>query len=335
MISFLKQKIWFFILGLIVFLWCWAPFINVVESAPPKYEKDFSSHLENYVLESERFNVSSSKTLRENIADMFYPRTNKWDSAIYLVIRDITLWVMILFLVRAWASLLLNKKPEEARKHLSSLLYIMLWWVFVYGANRLFWEVFNFNGDDFTSTSDWSWLQWFTNTLIWKVFFLVLSAIKAAAFFIAIIMTAVTGFKVMAAWDWEKWKKLVKWLVNVVVALLVIKWVDFVYYLAADSSNFVENASNFIINVAKLFGWLYGVITVIMVIVAWYLYITDGWTWSNFKQASNVLINILLSALVLFGFLLIVYQIFAEFQTWWDAVTDTETALLNITKIYV
>lgn len=325
MISHIKHKIWFLMLGLLVLIWCCLPSTNFVEASPPKYEKNFSSHLNDYVLWADKFKVKSSNTLRQNILNMFYPSGEGADSAIYKIIRNITLWVMIIFFVWAGASLLLNKKPEEARKHLYSLLYIMLWWVFVYGANRLFWDVFNFwrTSDTFTLGNS-TWLQWFTDSLIGRVFFLVLSAIKAAAFFIAIIMTVVTGFRVMAAGEWEKWKKLVKWLINVVVALLVIKWVDFIYYLAADSSSFVENTSNLIINVAKLFGWLYGVIIVIMVIVAWYLYITDGWTWSNFKKASNLLVNILLSALVLFGFLLIVYQIFAEFQPWWDAVTNIE-----------
>jgi hypothetical protein len=150
--------------------------------------------------------------------------------------------------------------------------------------------------------------------------FVILSAIKAFAFFLAIIMIVVTWFKVIAAWEWEKWKKLLKWIINVVVALLIIKWVDFIYYLAADSSTFVKNASDFIINIAKVFGYLYWVIIVIMVIVSWYLYITDGWSGDRFKKAGNILINILLSALVLFAFLLITYQIFAEFQTWWDAL---------------
>ena len=336
MISFLKQKIWFFMLGILVILWCCLLLPNSAKAAAPQFERDYSSHLWDYVLSSSRFGVKSDNTLRENIADMFYPRTSKWESAIYLVIRDITLWVMILFFVRAGASLLLNKKPDEAKKHLYSLLYIMLWWVLVYGASRLFGGVFSFNAESFTMGE--SGLKWFTDSIIGKVAFLVLSTIKAAAFFLAIIMTAVTGFKVMAAWEWEKWKKLVKWLINVVVALLVIKWVDFIYYLAADSSHFVENASNFIINVAKIFGWLYWIVTVIMVIVAWYLYITDGWSGSNFKKASNLLINIMLSALVLFGFLLIVYQIFAEFQTWGDAVTSPEGTtgfLWNIAKLSV
>ena len=336
MISFLKHKIGIFILGLLVIFGFCTPFINSVEAKTLQYETDFSSRLRGWTLWSDRFKVDSNKTLRENIVNMFYPRAGNDASAIYVVIRDITLWVMILFFVWTWASLLLNRKPEDAKKHLYSLLYIMLWWVFVYGANRLFWDVLHFNADQFTAQVDnETGMGAFTNTIIWRVFFLVLSAIKAAAFFLAIIMTAVTGFRVMAAWDGEKWKKLVKWLVNVVAALLVIKWVDFIYYLAADSSNFVQNASNFIINVAKVFGWLYWIVTVIMVIVAWYLYITDGWSWSNFKKASNLLINIMLSALVLFGFLLIVYQIFAEFQPWWDAVVDSEITLLNAVKMYV
>ena len=337
MISFLRKKIWLFRLGLMVILGCWLLLSSSAGAVAPQYERDFSSHLGDYVLRSDKFWVDSDKSLRENIAHMFYPNA-KNGSVIYNIIRDITLWVMILFFVWAWASLLLNKKPDEAKRHLYSLLYIMLWWVLVYWANRLFWGVFKFN-ENFTQTVDWSWLEWFTKTFIWRVAFLVLSAIKAAAFFFAIIMTAITGFKVMAAWEWEKWKKLVKWLINIVVALFVIKWVDFIYYLAADSNHFVENASNFIINVAKLFGWLYGIVTVIMVIVAWYLYITDGWSGSNFKKASNLLINIMLSALVLFGFLLIVYQIFAEFQPWWDAVTSEgsggQTTFLMVDKDYV
>lgn len=326
----LKQKIIVWFLSLMAIAG-WVLYIpNFTEAAAaPIFKQGFSSLIDDYVIKQSKVWVDKEKSLGDNIKSMFYPKT--WgESVMYEVIRDMTLWVMILFFVRAWASLLLNKKPEESRKHLYSLLYIMLGWVLVYASSWLFWTIFNFWNmwDTFTQTD--TWVKWVTNSLTQKVAFVILSAIKAAAFFVAIIMTVVTWFKVIAAGEWEKWKKLVKWLINVVVALLVIKGVDFVYYLAADSSNFVKNASDFIINIAKVFGRLYGIVTVIMVIVAWYLYITDGWTWSNFKKASNVLINVLLSALVLFGFLLIVYQIFAEFQTWGDAV-----ALLNLAKFYV
>ena len=329
--SHLKKHLSRFTLYLLVVLWISLSLNNFVNAASPKYEEDFASHLWWFVKKPWDVWVDENNTVRENIIALFYP-SRYWANNIYKVIRGITLWVMIIFIVIAWASLLLNKKPEESKKHLTSLLYILLWWVFVYAANWIFGDVLNFwrSGDDFTPGQEGIW--WFTSAMIWKessVLFVVLSAVKAFAFFLAIIMIVITWFKVMAAWDWEKWKKLVKWIINVVGALLIIKWVDFIYYLAKDSSTFVKNASDLIINIAKLFGRIYWVITVIMVIISWYLYITDGWSGSNFKKASNILINITLSALVLFAFLLIVYQIFAEFQTWGDAVS-----MLSIAKFY-
>lgn len=322
MSSSLKQKLCAVILGLLIILGGVFCFPNQSEASALQYKRDFSSHLDDYVIKPTDYWVNSEKTFRENILQLFYPSKMGNSSAIYDIIKWVTLWVMVIFIVMAGASLLMNKKPDESKKHLTSLLYILLWWVFVYAANRLFWDVLNFwRNDAFTQ---WEGVWGFKNALVWEgsVLFVILSAVKAFAFFLAIIMIVITWFKVMAAWEWEKWKKLVKWIINVVVALLIIKWVDFIYYLAADSGSFVKNAADFIINVAKLFGYIYGVIIVIMVIVSWYLYITDWWDWSNFKKASNVLINILLSALVLFAFLLITYQIFAEFQTWGDAVLE-------------
>ena len=326
MLSFIKNKISLFIITGFVLLWCVFPLNNLVNADAPKYEDNYAAGLkqDNWVYNPDNFNVNAKKTLRWNIVSLFYP-SERWENNIYHVIRDITLWVMIIFIVMTWASLLMNRKTEESKKHLTNLLYILLWWVFIYGANRLFGSVLHFNWDAFTLWEQQG-IWWFTDAFIWKnsVLFVILSAIKAFAFFLAIIMIVITWFKVMSAGEWEKWKKLVKWVINVVVALLIIKWVDFIYYLAEDSGSFVKNASDFIINVAKVFWYIYWVVIVIMVIVAWYLYITDGWTGDHFKKASNILINILLSALVLFSFLLIAYQIFAEFQEWWDALVESK-----------
>ena len=112
------------------------------------------------------------------------------------------------------------------------------------------------NFDQDLVTKQWEGIEWVKEALVWKdsVLFRILSVVKVFAFFLAIIMIVVTGIKVISAAEWEKWKKLVKWLINVVIALLIIKWIDFVYYLAEDSSNFISNASDFIINVAKIFG---------------------------------------------------------------------------------
>ena len=328
MISFVKKVLWLFILGLLAVVWFSLVSPNYAEAVPPKYDQDFTSELDDYVIKPSKFNVDSNKTLRNNIIELFYP-SEQWNNHIYKLIRNISLWVMVIFIVIAWASLLLNKKPDESKQHLYSLLYIMLWGVLIYMANRLFWSVFHFNNDQFTAWNEG--LEWFTNSMIWEwsVFFVILSAIKAFAFFLAIIMIVITWFKVIAAGDGDKWKKLFKWLINVVVALLVIKWVDFIYYIAADSWTFVKNASDFIVNIAKVFWYIYWAVIVLMVIIAWYLYITDGGSGANFKKASTVLVNILLSALVLFAFLLITYQIFAEFQKWWDALEITNEEAIS------
>ena len=320
-----------FIFALLVVVGLIIPLKQQTFWANPDYDS-YLGWLKWYVYDTD--GVDKDKTLKENIVALFYPNPGDGGNRIFKVIRDMTLGIMIIFIVWAWASLLLKRDSNDVKKSISSLLYIMLWWVFVFGANRLFGIVLNFNQADVTAS--WDGIQWVKEALIWtdSVLFRVLSAVKVAAFFLAIIMIVVTWFKVISAWDWEKWKTLIKWLINVVVALLIIKWVDFIYYMAADW-NFVERASTFIIDVAKLFAYLYGVVIVIMIFVAWYLYITDWWSWDWFKKASNLLVNILLSALVLFGFLLIVYQIFAEFRTWWDAVTDIPESvsfLLNDSK---
>lgn len=327
--TLIKKLLCTTICGFLLLIFCVLPLNNFTEAMPPKYTEDFSSSLLNndWVIKPERFGVDKDQTLRKNIVNLFYPGGSDSQNWIYQVIRGMTLWLMIVYIIWAWASLLFNKETKDIKNTLNNFIYIILWWAFVYGANRLFWSVFNFNNQEFVAWE--TWFGWVTDTLIWKVFFFVLSALKVMAFFFAIVMVVITWIRVIWAGEAEKWKKLVKWLINVVVALLIIKWVDFVYYLAADANNFVENASNFIINVAKIFGYIYGVIIVIMVFVAWYLYITDGWNGNNFKKASTILVNILLSWLVLFAFLLILYQVFAEFQTWWDAV-----ALLNPTRLY-
>ena len=326
----IRSKIYVIILWLFVLFGCVLPMSNYVEAVPPTYYWSFVEPLKGEGGDTEAWYiitipcVSKDQTLRENVICLFYPNWSNWTgNVVYNLVRDMTLWIMIVFIVWAWASLLFNRKPDDMKKTLWSLVYILLWWCFVYWANRLFGFVLDFSwGGEFTASTE-TWINPIVDKFTWGwwVLFVVLSAIKAFAFFMAIIMTVVTWIRVIWAWNWEKWKKLVKWLINIVVALLVIKWIDFVFYIAEDSENFLQNASKFIVNVAKVFAYIYGVLIVLMVIISWYLYMTDWWDWSNFKKASNILVNILLSALVLFAFLLILYQIFKEFAPWWDAVT--------------
>lgn len=126
-------------------------------------------------------------------------------------------------------------------------------------------------------------------------------------------MIVVTGFRVIAAADADKSKKLVRGLLNVVGALVIMKVVDFVYYIA-QAENFAQQAISFIKNVAKFCGYIYGAIAVLMVFYAGYSFLTDGGGGDGMKRAKTILINLAISGLVLFGFLLILYQVFKEFS---------------------
>ena len=143
--------------------------------------------------------------------------------------------------------------------------------------------------------------------------FQILSLIKGAAFFFAIIMIVVTGFKVISATDADKSKKLVRGVIHVVVALVLMKVVDFIYFIAS-ANDFVTQATDFIVKVAQFFGYMYGAVAVLIVFYAGYSFLTDGGGGEGMKRAKNILINLLISGLVLFGFLLILYQVFAEFS---------------------
>jgi heme/copper-type cytochrome/quinol oxidase subunit 4 len=144
------------------------------------------------------------------------------------------------------------------------------------------------------------------------LFFQILTLLKGAAFFFAIVMVVFTGVKVIAAADADKSKKIMSGVLNVVAALAIMQVVDLIYYMAS-AENFAEQAMEFIFTVARIFGYIYGSIAVLMVFYAGYSLLTDAGGGDGFKRAKNILINLLVSGLVLFGFLLILYQVFAEF----------------------
>ena len=124
--SCLKKILIVFILSLWAIICFSLSSNNFVEAKAPKYEPNFTSHLKDYVLNPDNFWVDPEENFRTNVKNLFYPSVYG-DNKIYKVVRDITLGVMIIFIVMAWASLLLNKKSDESKKHLTSLLYILLW----------------------------------------------------------------------------------------------------------------------------------------------------------------------------------------------------------------
>jgi heme/copper-type cytochrome/quinol oxidase subunit 2 len=126
-------------------------------------------------------------------------------------------------------------------------------------------------------------------------------------------MMVVTGFKMMSALDKEdKIKEGRKWLVNIIIALVLIKIVDYVFYIA-QSVSFAAKASALILDVAKVLWWVLGIVFVLWLIFAGYSMFMSNGDEKAMKKTKSILMNIFMISLVLFFFLLIIYEIFKEF----------------------
>ena len=80
--------------------------------------------------------ISSEKSFQENIRCLFYPNSYNvpWCSSVsrWWSIRDLLKYVwyaiVVLFIIIAWANLLISwSSPDKVKSSLSSLLYIILW----------------------------------------------------------------------------------------------------------------------------------------------------------------------------------------------------------------
>ena len=110
----------------------------------------------------------------------------------------------------------------------------------------------------------------------------------------------------------DKVKAWLKWLLNVIVALVIIKLIDYVYYIA-QLPDLVNQTTELIIEIAKIVWFIIWALMVIMLFYAGFLFITDQWSTEKMKKATNIIVWIVVTALVIFSLLLIIYEIFNEF----------------------
>jgi hypothetical protein len=126
-------------------------------------------------------------------------------------------------------------------------------------------------------------------------------------------MLVVSGFRMMSAMDKsDKVKIAQKWAINVVIALVLIKVIDYLFYIAQTPA-FGTKAADLIVNVAITLWWILWSLFVLALFYAWFLLITSSGKEDAMKKAKSIIINIFIVSLVIFLFLLIVYQVFNEF----------------------
>lgn len=258
--------------------------------------------------------IDRNQSIMENVRNLFYPSTFKSDNQCSLttggllwdMLRVITFALIFVFIVVAGMKFIMNGTSwDEAKKWAMSLVYIAYGAFLVFGAIWILWYVLNIENV--------KWSTDLVNSVQNNLFLQILSFFKVLAFFLAIIMMVVSWFKMMAAMDKEdKVKAGKQWAINVIVALVFIKIVDYIFYIA-QASDFAQKASTLVLDVAKILWWILGISFVLGLFYAGYQMFLSGGDEKAIKKTQSILINIVIVSLVLFLFLLLVYQIFNEF----------------------
>lgn len=296
---------------------------GVSYAAAPSFQDNFANYLtddtpDKYGRVETVFDLGIDRniSLMDNIKRLFYPSTAAMTDAnwevisawgnLWIFIRSIGFIVLFIFLVMVGINFIMNaKEPDGAKKAFSSLLYILYGAFLVFGVTWILGTVLNIG--------DVQWSAQLTDRIQNWLFLQILSFFKVLAFFAAIVMLVVSGFRMMAAMDKsEKITIARKWAINVVIALVFIKMVDYIFYIAQTPS-FGAKAADMVLNVAIVLGWILGSLFVLALFYAWYLLITSSWKEEAMKKAKSIIINIFIIAAVIFLFLLLVYQIFNEF----------------------
>lgn len=121
------------------------------------------------------------------------------------------------------------------------------------------------------------------------------------------------GFQFMRALEEEAKIKAVRvGIINVIVSLILIKIIDFIYYIA-QQQNFGTQFQQFIVNTARIAAYALGSIMVLMLIWGGVKYITAQGDEAKVKDAYKIITTSFFVILTIFLFLLVAYQVVAEF----------------------
>lgn len=136
--------------------------------------------------------------------------------------------------------------------------------------------------------------------------------LKGMAFFLAIVSLLWNGYHMIMALDEEsKWKEAKTGVQNVVFALIFIKLIDYLYWIA-QMKDFKNKAIDFIVQASKFLGYVFGIALVLAAIYAGYLMITSSGDEDKVKKWQYILKTIFVVTIVVLLLLLVVYQVFVD-----------------------
>lgn len=121
------------------------------------------------------------------------------------------------------------------------------------------------------------------------------------------------GFQFMRALEEEgKIKAARTGLINVIVSLVLIKIIDFIFFIA-QQQDFGSRLQNFIVDAARIAAYVLGAGMVLALIRGGVRYLTAQGDDEKVKDAKKIITTIFFIILTIFLFLLVVYQVIAEF----------------------
>lgn len=264
--------------------------------------------------------VDLEKSFLDNLKEIFFPPVfgDEWVDGweIWEAIRIIWVWVLVLAIIWAWARLVLfGFETEESWKSLKNLMYI---W---YGAALFFGAIWIL--DTLLDVWDFDWVVWsfddgIVNKIENNIVLQVIWFLKAFAFFAAIIMIVYYAYRIMTSLDQEEQvSKARSWILNVIIALVLIKVIDFIYFVVQKWEVeklliWWDGSPWFLTWVTTFLSFAFGAIIFFLLIYIWFLYITSAGDEERIKNAKTLLKNVVLVMLVVFLMFLIIYQFFGD-----------------------
>jgi len=276
-----------------------------VIAAAPSFNDALANH-EIWYSESFKW-VSSNNSLMNNIRSIFFPSTtwNWW--ILFEKLKLVAIWLIFLFIIRWGAMFLLYADDEnEIKKAKLNIVYIFygafLFFLSAWILGKVLWV-----WSDTTATNTVLLTQ---RDIIWWI----LIFFRSFAYYLAIIMMVYYWFRIMQAQEKEdKIKQARSGAINVILALVAIKVLDYIYYIA-HNSDFISKWSSFISSIAKALGWVLWIIIVLALLYSGVLLIYSRWDENRWKRAKTIIRNVFLVIFVLFLFIVIVFDLFKNIQ---------------------
>lgn len=289
---------------------------NSAFAIAPTFDNDFKKQLitdpsgnNETVYNPNSFKVSANSSLRDNVFNLFSPTNN--NSVLWNLIRIVMIWVLVLYFAWTGIDFMMNPNDEWKNKQARrSFMYLLFGAFLIYGVTWILGR--------WLAITDLTWASPnasdnFVNNLLGRVIFQILAFLKAFAFFYAIVITIWYGFLMVRALDKEEsLKSARRWIVNVLLALVFIKVIDFVFFIAQDQ-NFISKAKTFMLTIARGVWYVLGAMMVLTLIYTWFKYVSAQWDEAKVKDAKNTLSTIFYVVLIIFLFLLVAWQVIAEF----------------------